>query len=196
MRTRYPGPEGWPRTSLRDPLPRSLAVDPPIAVPTTSYDALQQRIREGEKEAAKCSVPGRKWTAEQKSFYRSWRNYYPSLAYARNDPHTLEVAIDHAARMLGINQTSFYNNYLASGRLPYVVKRWRHGKGRPRRKSFVLRSALIEVLTKDLYQQARRQYVRRSRRRMAGLERELEERRKAEANGRNWPGNDDSRSRE
>jgi hypothetical protein len=66
--------------------------------------------------------------------------------------------------MVGINQTSFYNNYLASGRLPCVVKTWRYGKGRPRRKSFALRSALMEFLTRDLYQQAKRQYVRRSRR--------------------------------
>ena len=43
-------------------------------------------------------MPGRKWTAEQKSFYRSWRSYYPSLVYARNDPHTLGVAIDHAVQ--------------------------------------------------------------------------------------------------
>jgi hypothetical protein len=86
-----------------------------------------------------------------------------------------------AARMVGINQASFYNRYLLSGRLPYVVKKWRHGKDRPRRKSFVLRSALMEVLTRELCQEARRQYVRRSRRSMADLERELDEWRKAGA---------------
>jgi hypothetical protein len=49
MRTRYPGPEGWPLTSLRDPLPRSLAVDSPKAVPTTSLHSAE-RAAQAEEE--------------------------------------------------------------------------------------------------------------------------------------------------
>ena len=95
-----------------------------------------------------------------------------------------------------MNQTSFYNRYLLSGELPYVVKVWWHGNHR-RQKCLVLRGALMEVLTKDICQQARRQYVRRHRTTMAALERQLEEGRKAQANGRNRsPGSDHSRSRE
>jgi hypothetical protein len=52
------------------------------------------------------------------------RNYYPSLAYARDDPGTFYVAIDHAARKAAINQTSFYNRYLLSGELPCIVSVW------------------------------------------------------------------------
>jgi hypothetical protein len=77
-------------------------------------------------EAASNSAPGRKWMVEQRKFFRSWRNYYPSLAYARNDPDTLYVAIDHAARKAAMNQTSLYNRYLLSEELPYVVKVWWH----------------------------------------------------------------------
>jgi len=61
-----------------------------------------------------------------------------------------------------------------------------------RQKCLVLRGALMEALTKDICQQARRQYVRRGRRRMADLERQLEVRRKAEANsGNRSQGSDD-----
>jgi hypothetical protein len=55
-------------------------------------------------DAARNSAPGQKWTVEQRKFFRSWRNYYPSLAYARNDPDTLYLAIDHAARKTEMNQ--------------------------------------------------------------------------------------------
>ena len=102
------------------------------------------------------------------------------------------MAIDHAARKAGINQTSFYNRYLPSGELLYIVKVWWHARRR-RQKCLVLRSALMEVLTKDLYQQAKHQYVRRSRRGMADLERELDERRKALRHRR--PGSDPPRIR-
>jgi hypothetical protein len=149
--------------------------------PDSGYDASDpklQRIAAEEMNAARNSVPGRKWTVEQRKFFKSWRNYYPSLAYARNDPDTLYVAIDHAARKAAINQVSFYNRYLLSRRLPYIVKVWWHGRRR-RSKCFILRSALMEVLTKELCQEAKRQYVRRGRRRMADLERELDERRRA-----------------
>jgi hypothetical protein len=76
--------------------------------------------------------------------------------------------------MAGMSQCGFYNRYLLSGELPYVVMSWWHGKGRRRQKSFIPRGALLELLTKRLCQEARRQYVRRSRRKMADLERELE----------------------
>ena len=90
----------------------------------------------------------RNWTLEQRKLYRAWHNYYPTLAYARNDPKTFYVAIDHAARMAGMNQCGFYNRYLLSGELPYVVMLWWHGKGRRRQKCFIPRGALLEVLTK------------------------------------------------
>jgi hypothetical protein len=48
-----------------------------------------------------------------------------------------------------MNQTSFYNRYLLSGELPYIVKVWWHGRRR-RQKCLVLRGALMEVLTKDI----------------------------------------------
>jgi hypothetical protein len=118
----------------------------------------------------------RSWTLEQRRHYRAWHNYYPTLAYARNDPKTFYVAIDHAARMAGMNQCGFYNRYLLSGELPYVVLSWWHGKGRRRQKSFIPRSALLEVLTKGLCQEARRRYARRSRKRMGNLEQQLNER--------------------
>jgi len=77
-----------------------------------------------EADAARNSAPGRKRTPEQRNFFRSRRNYYPSLAYARNDPGTLYVAIDHAARKAAMNQTSFYNRYPLSGKVPYIVSVW------------------------------------------------------------------------
>ena len=153
MRTRYQGPDSG----------------------ADAFDHKLERIAAEEMEAARNSAPGRKWSTEQRNFYRSWHNYYPSLAYARNDPDTLYVAIDHAARKAAMNQVSFYNCFLLSGELPYVVKRWWHGRRR-RQKCFVLRAALMEVLTRELCQEAKRHYVRRSRRRMADLERELGQR--------------------
>jgi hypothetical protein len=133
----------------------------------------------------------RHWTPEQRQLFRAWHNYYPTLAYTRNDPKTIYVAVDHAARMAGMNRSGFYNRYLLSGRLPYVVKSWWHA-GKRRRKSLVLRSALLEMLTEEICRDAKLQYVRRHRTTMAALERQLEERRKAEANGRNRsPGSDD-----
>ena len=167
MRTRYQGPDSG-----------------------DASDPRRQRIAAEEMKAARNSALGRKWTVGQRKFFRSWRNYYPSLAYARNDPETLYVAIDHAARKAAMNQTSFYNRYLLSGRLPYIVSVWWHGRHR-RQKCLVLRGALMEVLTRDLRDAAKRRYVRRSRRRMADLERQLGERRKFEANGRSRsPGSD------
>ena len=62
MRTRYQGPSAFADSE------RSV------------------RIAAEETEAARNSAPGRKWTVEQRKFFRSWRNYYPSLAYAREDP--------------------------------------------------------------------------------------------------------------
>src|SRR6516165_1654104 len=121
----------------------------------------------------------RHWTPEQRQLFRAWHNYYPTLAYTRNDPKTIYVAVDHAARMAGMNRSGFYNRYLLSGRLPYVVKSWWHG-GKRRRKSLVLRSALLEMLTKEICHAAKLQYVRRGRTTMAALERQLEERRKVE----------------
>lgn len=53
-----------------------------------------------------------------------------------------------------------------------MVKRWWHGRQR-RSKCFVLRGALMEVLNRETCQEAKRQYVRRSRRKMAHLERQL-----------------------
>ena len=126
----------------------------------------------------------RHWTPEQRELFRAWHNYYPTLAYARNDPKTIYVAVDHAARMAGMNRSGFYNRYLLSGRLPYVVRSWWHG-GKRRRKSLVLRSALFETLTEEICRDAKLQYARRQRTTMAALERKLEERRKAEANGGN-----------
>jgi hypothetical protein len=79
-----------------------------------------------------------------------------------------------------MNQCGFYNRYLLSGELPYVVMSWWHGKGRRRQKSFIPRGALLEALTKGLCQEAKRLYARRSRKRMAALERQLDERRRAE----------------
>ena len=78
MRTRYPGP-GRLAVHFAARSSPAIATSQPIrhkAGATTSYDALQQRIRDGEKEVARCSAPKRKWTAEQKSSYRCWRNYY------------------------------------------------------------------------------------------------------------------------
>jgi hypothetical protein len=89
-----------------------------------------------------------------------WRNYYPSIAYARGDPHTVLVPIDRAADMAGLTQMAFYFRYLHSGRLPYEVKTWFHGR-KMRRKSFVLRAALMELLTRDLLEAARRQLLKR-----------------------------------
>jgi hypothetical protein len=60
-----------------------------------------------------------------------------------------------------------------SGRLPYFVKTWFHGH-KMRRKSLMPRGAVVELLTRELCLKAKRQYVRRSRTRMADLERELE----------------------
>ena len=94
----------------------------------------------------------RNWTPEQRKLYRAWHNYYPTLAYARNDPKTFYVAIDHAARMAGMSQCGFYNRYLLSRELPYVVMSLWHGKGQRRQKSFIQRGVLLEVLSKGLCQ--------------------------------------------
>src|SRR6516225_5629526 len=104
----------------------------------------------------------RHWTPEQRQLFRAWHNFYPTLLHARNDPKTIYVAVDHAARMAGLSRGGFYNRYLLSGRLPYVVKSWWHG-GKRRRKSLVLRSALLEMLTKEICHAAKLQYVRRGR---------------------------------
>ena len=63
-----------------------------------------------------------------------------------------------------------------SEQLPYEVQTWFHGR-KMRRKSYIPRSALLEVLTGRLCYDAKRRYVRRGRIKMADLERELEERR-------------------
>ena len=157
----------------------------------------QQRMAAEETEASRNSAPGRKWTVEQRMFFRSWRNLLPSLAYARDDPGTLYVAIDHAARKAAMNQTSFSNRYPLSDEPLYNVKTWWHGRRR-RQNCFVLRGALMEVMTRELCQQAMRQYLRRCRPQMADLERELNERHRAETPGyAGCPaGSDNSRSRE
>jgi hypothetical protein len=62
--------------------------------------------------------------------------------------------------MAGLSHRNFYNRRLASNRLPYVVKTWFHGRKR-RRKSFVQRAALLELLARELCQAARLQLLRR-----------------------------------
>ena len=122
----------------------------------------------------------RRWNKQSRRSVKVWRNYYPSIAYARGDPRMVLVPIDRAAYMAGLTQMAFYCRYLYSGRLPYVVKTWFHGR-KMRRKSFVPRAALLELLTREMLEAARFQYLKRNRRRIishrttvANLERELE----------------------
>jgi hypothetical protein len=140
------------------------------------------------------------WSEQARRSWKAWRNYYPSLAYARGDRRTFYIPIDEAANMAGLTRRNFYKRYLMSKRLPYVVKTWFHGR-KMRRKSLVPRGAVVELLARELCQEARRHELRRAglaiRRnaQAADLERELNERRRAGANGRNrLPGNDHSRS--
>jgi hypothetical protein len=53
--------------------------------------------------------------------------------------------------MAGLSRRNFYFRYLLSGRVPYVVKTWFHGR-KMRRKSFVPRAALLELLARELCQ--------------------------------------------
>jgi len=115
------------------------------------------------------------WSEQARRSWKSWRNYYPSLAYARGDRRTFFIPIDEAAHMAGLSRRNFYKRYLLSDRLPYVVKTWFHGR-KMRRKSLVPRGAVIELLARELCLKAKQQYVRRSRRSMTDVERELEER--------------------
>jgi hypothetical protein len=101
-----------------------------------------------------------KWTEQARRSFKVWHNYHPSIAYARGDPHTFDVPIDRAADMAGVSQDNFYKCYLQSGRLPYEVKIWWHGRKR-RRKSFIPRAALMELLARDLLEAARRQLLKR-----------------------------------
>jgi hypothetical protein len=109
-------------------------------------------------------TPGgpRKWSERARRSWKTWRNFYPSLDYARGDPRTFYVPIDRAAHMAGLCERNFYDRYLASGRLPYVVKTWFHGR-KMRRKSFVQRSALLELLARELCEAAKLHMSRRGR---------------------------------
>jgi hypothetical protein len=82
------------------------------------------------------------WSERARRSWQAWRNCYPSLAYARGDPHTFYVDIDRAADMAGLTRANFYRRYLLSNQLPYVVKTWFHGHRR-RYKSFIPRNALL-----------------------------------------------------
>ena len=122
----------------------------------------------------------RPWSEQARRSWKVWRNYYPTLAYARGDPNTFYVPIDRAADMAGLSQLNFYHRYLLSGRLPYEVKNWWHGHRR-RRKSFIPRAALLELLTREMLEAARFQYLKRNRKQaishrtmVADLERELD----------------------
>ena len=66
----------------------------------------------------------RPWSERARRSWHAWRNFFPSFAYARGDLHTFYVPIDRAAEMAGLSQRNFYNRYLLSNRLPYVVKIW------------------------------------------------------------------------
>jgi len=59
--------------------------------------------------------------------------------------------------------------------LLYFVKTWFHGR-KMSRKFLMPRGAVVELLTRELCINAKGQYVRRRRIRIAELERELEER--------------------
>jgi hypothetical protein len=130
---------------------------------------------------SKASLSLGPWSEERRRSFALWRNHYPSLAYARGDPHTFYVPIDHAAQMAGLNQFNFYKRYLLSNRLPYVVKHWWHGR-RHRRKSFIPRNALLELLARELCESAKLHMKRRGhpaiprKARLADLDRMFEER--------------------
>jgi hypothetical protein len=74
-------------------------------------------------------TPGgpRAWSERARHSWKAWRNFYPSLDYARGDPRTFYVPIDRAAHMAGLSQRNFYNRYLLSRNLPYEVKTRFHG---------------------------------------------------------------------
>ena len=100
-------------------------------------------------------APGepRQWSDRARHSWKVWRNYHPSLAYARGDLHTFYVPIDRAAHMAGLSRRNFYGCYLLSAHLPYVVRTWFHGR-KMRRKAFVQRSAVIELLARELRESA------------------------------------------
>ena len=110
-------------------------------------------------------TPGgpRQWSERARRSWKAWRYYYPSLDYARLDPRTFYVPIDRAAHMAGLSQRNFYDRYLQTGRLPYVVRTWFNGRKR-RQKSFVQRNALLELLARELGGAARRHMARRGQR--------------------------------
>jgi len=64
--------------------------------------------------------------------------------------------------MAGLSRRNFYKRYLMSARLPYVVKTWFHGR-KMRRKSLVPRGAVVELLARELCEEARRHQLRRAR---------------------------------
>ena len=67
------------------------------------------------------------------------------------------MPIDRAADIAGLSQRNFYNRYLLSGRLSYVVETWFHGRRR-RQKAFVQRAALLELLSRELLEAARLEF--------------------------------------
>ena len=54
------------------------------------------------------------WSEQARRSWKAWRNYYPSLAYARGDRRTFYIPIDEAANMAGLSRRNFYKRYLAS----------------------------------------------------------------------------------
>jgi hypothetical protein len=94
------------------------------------------------------------------AFLESLAKFFP-VAKLRAAIRALStIPIDRAAHMAGLSRRNFYFRYLLSGRVPYVVKTWFHGR-KMRRKSFVPRAALLELLARELCQAARLQLLRR-----------------------------------
>jgi hypothetical protein len=115
------------------------------------------------------------WSEAAKSSWRAWRNYYPTLALARRDPHTYYATIDECAELVGISPRNFYRRYLATGELPYRIVTWMHGPRRKRRKSLIPRALMMERLLAGLTREVKATYRRRGRLQMDRLQHELEQ---------------------
>ena len=125
----------------------------------------------------------RRWSDDARRVWKIWRNYYPSYAYVFESPHTVDIPLERAAAMAGISRKNFYYHYLRTGRLEYRVRTWFHGR-KMRRKAFIARNAVLELLAREYCEAARLQMARRRPRPLAiarkatvaDLERELEQR--------------------
>ena len=82
------------------------------------------------------------------------------------------MASDFAADLLCCSKRTLYTRYLATGRLPYVVRSWGYGPGKQRHKAFVPRPIVQELAVALIMDHARKgpNLIRKKMAALAGLD--------------------------